>query len=104
MLFPNIRNKLLTNISGVENQLVTGVVMSDDERDFYKSIQYALVVPALEWLKEQRALSETADRLGIQKQRLTELKSGNRDLTFYYLSILISGESWKLLTSYKNDH
>jgi hypothetical protein len=42
-------------------------------------------------LKDERKLSEVAKRLRLHNNRLTELLSGQRKLSAYYLSMLIGG-------------
>lgn len=69
--------------------MVYGVMM--EEKDFYKFIQEEVLIAILNRLADNRELSDTARRLNINKQRLTELKNGRRELTFYYLNLLRTG-------------
>lgn len=63
-----------------------------DEKEFYQTILNREIKPILEEYKQKRQLSELAKKLGIEhRSRLTELKNGDRDLTFFWLNIFIKG-------------
>jgi hypothetical protein len=62
-----------------------------EEKKFYNFIQEEVLVPILDRLAYHRELSNTARKLNLDKHRLTELKNGRRDLTFYYLNIFVLG-------------
>jgi hypothetical protein len=62
-----------------------------EEKKFYNFIQEEVLIPILNRLVYHRELSNTARNLNLDKHRLTELKNGRRELTFYYLNILVTG-------------
>lgn len=67
------------------------------ENKFYKFIQDEIVIPILNGYKADRGsltdLANSLEKQGVTnaKQRLSELRSGRRELTFYYLQMLING-------------
>lgn len=63
-----------------------------DEKNFYKQLLINEIRPILQRYAADRQLSELAKKLGIEhRSRLTELKNGNRDLTFFWLNIFFKG-------------
>jgi len=63
-----------------------------DEKKFYKQILTEVIRPILIDYAQQRRLSELAIKLGVDhRSRLSELKNGNRDLTFFWLNIFVKG-------------
>jgi hypothetical protein len=63
-----------------------------EEKQFYDKILKTEVQPILRQYAEKRQLSELAKKLGIEhRSRLTELKNGDRSLTFFWLNIFVKG-------------
>ena len=69
-----------------------------NEKQFFKQIQNETLIPILDNMAAERgALADLArkmqSRYGMRhaKNRLAELRSGRRELSFYFLSIMING-------------
>ena len=69
-----------------------------NEKQFFKPIQNDTLIPILDNMAAERgALADLArkmqSRYGMRhaKNRLAELRSGRRELSFYFLSIMING-------------
>lgn len=69
-----------------------------NEKQFFKQIQNETLIPILDNIAAERgALADLArkmqSRYGMRhaKNRLAELRSGRRELSFYFLSIMING-------------
>ena len=63
-----------------------------DEKQFYDNILKREIQPLLHEYADKRQLSELAKELGIEhRSRLTELKNGDRKLTFFWLNIFVKG-------------
>jgi len=68
------------------------MMIAMDEKTFFEKIRREVVAPFLEDQKQQREMSALARKLGIQhRSRLTELKNGQRELTFFWLNIFVKG-------------
>lgn len=66
--------------------------MDKKEATFFNRLLRDEVMPILRGYAERRQLSDLAKTLGIEhRSRLTELKNGNRKLTFFWLNIFIKG-------------
>jgi hypothetical protein len=62
------------------------------EKTFYQAILDREIKPILNEYMQERKLSELAKMLGIKhRSRLTELKNGQRELTFFWLNIFVKG-------------
>lgn len=68
------------------------------EKELYKKIQMEILIPELNQIAVNRgALADLARRLqdkhGMRhaKNRLAELRAGRRELSFYFLNIMITG-------------
>lgn len=69
-----------------------------NEKQFFRQIQNETLIPILDKMAAERgALADLArkmqSRYGMRhaKNRLAELRSGRRELSFYFLSIMING-------------
>ena len=69
-----------------------------NEKQFFRQIQNETLIPILDNMAEERgALADLARKMqskyGMRhaKNRLAELRSGRRELSFYFLSIMING-------------
>jgi len=69
-----------------------------EEKLFYKQIQTEILIPILNRLATDRgALAKLARKMEAEygmrhaKNRFAELRSGKRDLSFYFLNIMING-------------
>lgn len=70
----------------------------EKEKEVYRQIQNDILIPALDKLSTTRGdLADLAKRLEIvfgmrhAKNRLSELRSGKRTLSFYFLQLMIDG-------------
>jgi hypothetical protein len=63
-----------------------------NEELFYSNLLKREIQPLLKVYADRRELSIIAKKLGIKhRSRLTELKNGDRKLTFFWLNIFVSG-------------
>lgn len=63
-----------------------------DESAFYDRMLHQELIPVLREYADNRQLAELAKKLKIKhKSRLTELKNGQRKLTFFWLNLFFEG-------------